>query len=68
MLRSAEVSCRRLIHRVFREHDENFMTSRGQQTMLDDLVAIDELSLAISRPLPRETEGLALSVVLEFQS
>jgi len=35
--RKAVVERNRLIHRFFREHAENFMTSSGQQRMLDDL-------------------------------
>lgn len=33
----------RLIHRFFRDHAENFMTSRGQQVMVDDLASVVEL-------------------------
>lgn len=33
----------RLIHRFFREHAENFMTSKGQQRILDDLGDIADL-------------------------
>ena len=43
MCRSAVVQRNRLIHRFFREHAENFMTSRGQQIMLDELGAIADL-------------------------
>lgn len=35
--RSAVVQRNRLIHRFFRERAENFITSRGQQLMLDEL-------------------------------
>ncbi|WP_071287728.1 hypothetical protein [Mycolicibacterium llatzerense] len=41
--RTAVSERNRLIHRFFRDHAENFMTSRGQQVMLDDLGAIADL-------------------------
>ncbi|MEH3135562.1 MAG: hypothetical protein PGN30_11260 [Mycolicibacterium neoaurum] len=41
--RSAVTERNRLIHRFFREHAENFMTNRGQQSMLDDLGEIYDL-------------------------
>lgn len=41
--RHAVAERNRLIHRFFREHAENFMTSRGQQAMLDDLGEIGDL-------------------------
>lgn len=40
---SAVTERNRLIHRFFREHAEDFMTSRGQQSMLDDLGEICDL-------------------------
>lgn len=41
--KSAVSERNRLIHRFFREHADNFMTSHGQQAMLDDLGTIQEI-------------------------
>ena len=41
--RAAVAGRNRLIHQFFREHSDNFMTSRGQQLMLDDLGEIADL-------------------------
>ncbi len=43
LCRSAVAERNRLIHGFFREHSENFMTSRGQQLMLDELGDIADL-------------------------
>ena len=43
MCQTAVAERNRLIHRFFREHAENFMCSRGQQLMLDDLDDIADL-------------------------